>query len=158
MTSAPKRPRKGHHVAFACRVGELPPQQSDALTGLRFRVEAAHGGSALIDLVNLKPRRLALAFASALRELAPTVARSTVLQHVNGLKRFFRYLNETAPKVDGPEQMRPEHIDGFERWLEAEGATSAGSEPAADFGPERSAHEAAEGAPGKRQHRFGSTF
>jgi hypothetical protein len=124
MTSAPKRPRKGHHVAFACRVGELPPQQSDALTGLRFRVEAAHGGSALIDLVNLKPRRLALAFASALRELAPTVARSTVLQHVNGLKRFFRYLNETAPKVDGPEQMRPEHIDGFERWLEAEGATT----------------------------------
>ena len=43
---------------------------------------------------------------------------------VNGLKRFFQFLNETVGKVDGPEQLRPEHIDGFERWLEAAGITT----------------------------------
>jgi hypothetical protein len=124
MTTEPrKRPRKGHFVAFA-RMDETSTQRSDAVTGLRFTVEAAHGGSALIDLVDLKPRRLALAFAPALRELAPTVARSTVVQHVNGLKRFARYLNEADPKFSGVEQLRPEHIDGFEQWLEAQGATT----------------------------------
>ena len=91
---------------------------------MRFTVDTAHGGSALIDLVELRPRRLALAFGSALRDLAPTMVRTTVIQHVNGLKRFFQFLNETAPKVDGPEHLRVEHIDGFESWLEAQGVTT----------------------------------
>ncbi len=122
--SSSKRPRKDHHVVFAREDQEAPAPRSSAVTGLRFTVAAAHGGSALIDLVDLKPRRLALAFASALRELAPTVARSTLFQHVNGVKRFFAFLGETNAKVSGPDQLRPEHIDGFERWLEAQGVAT----------------------------------
>ena len=52
------------------------------------------------------------------------MVRSTALQHVNGLKRFFQFLNESAPKADGPEHLRAEHIDGFESWLEAQGVTT----------------------------------
>jgi hypothetical protein len=115
------RPRRGRRVSFTRADAESSPRQADTVVGLRFTVEAAHGGSALIDFVHLRPRRLALAFASALRELAPTVVRSTVIQHANGLKRFFAFLDDTAVKIDGPEQLRTEHIDGFERWLEAIG-------------------------------------
>lgn len=118
------RPRKGQRVSFSRADGQQPARRSNAVTGLRFTVDTAHGGAALIDLVALRPRRLALAFGSALRELAPTMVRTTVSQHVNGLKRFFQFLNETAPKVDGPEHLRTEHIDGFESWLEAQGVTT----------------------------------
>ena len=118
------RPRQGQRVSFTRDDGKAPPQPSDAVIGLRFTVDSAHGGAALIDLVALRPRRLALAFGSALRELAPSMVRSTVLTHVNGLKRFFRFLNEIAPKVDGPEHLRAEHIDSFETWLEANGVTT----------------------------------
>src|SRR6266849_4997973 len=52
------------------------------------------------------------------------MVRSTVLQHFNGLKRFFHFLAETAATVDGPEHLRPEHIDGFESWLEAQRVTT----------------------------------
>lgn len=118
------RPRRGQRVSFTREDGKAAVQRPDAVVGLRFTVEAVSGGNALIDFVELRPRRLALTFASALRELAPTIARSTILQHANGLKRFFRFLNATASKADGPEQLQPEHIDGFERWLEAEGVTT----------------------------------
>ena len=125
MSSARKgRPRQGQRVSFTREDGKAPPQPSDAVTGLRFTVDTAHGGAALIDLVVLRPRRLALAFGSAIRELAPTMVRTTVVQHVNGLKRFFQFLNETAPKIDGPEHLRAEHIDRFESWLEAQGVTT----------------------------------
>jgi hypothetical protein len=40
------------------------------------------------------------------------------------LKRFFLFLAETAATVDGPEHLRPEHIDGFESWLEAQHVTT----------------------------------
>jgi hypothetical protein len=118
------RPRRGRRVSFTRADTESSPRQADTVVGLRFTVEAAHGGSALIDFVQLRPRRLALAFASALRELAPTVVRSTLIQHGNGLKRFFAFLDDTAAKIDGPEQLRAEHIDGFERWLEAIGVST----------------------------------
>jgi hypothetical protein len=111
-------------VSFTREDGKAPPPRSDSVTGLRFTVDTAHGGTALIDLVALRPRRLALAFASALRELAPTVVRTTVIQHLNGCKRFFQFLNETAAALDGPELLRPEHIDGFESWLEARGVAT----------------------------------
>jgi hypothetical protein len=115
------RPRRGRRVSFTRADEESSPRQADTVVGLHFTVEAAHGGSALIDFVHLRPRRLALAFASALRELAPTVVRTTVIQHANGLKRFFEFLKDTGARIDGPEQLRTEHIDGFERWLEAGG-------------------------------------
>lgn len=124
MSVSKRRPRRGHRVSFTREDSKPPRQRSDAITGLRFTVDTSHGGSALIDLVDLRPRRLALAFGSALRDLAPTVVRSTVLQHLNGLMRFFQFLNETAPKVDGVEHLRVEHIDGFESWLEARGVTT----------------------------------
>ncbi len=118
------RPRKGQRVSFTRADGQQPARRSDAVTGLRFTVDTAHGGSALIDLVALRPRRLALAFGSALREVAPTMVRSTVLQHLNGMKRFFQFLNEMAPAIDGPEHLRSEHIDRFENRLEADGLTA----------------------------------
>lgn len=124
MSTGNTRPRRGQRVSFTPDAGKPPAQRADAVTGLRFTVETAHGGAALIDLVELRPRRLALAFGSALREIAPTMVRTTVVQHVNGLKRFFRFLNEVAPKVDGPEHLRAEHMDGFESWLEALGVTT----------------------------------
>lgn len=124
MSAGKGRPRRGQRVSFTRDTGKPPAQRTDAVTGLRFTVDTAHGGAALIDLVELRSRRLALAFGSALREIAPTMVRTTVLQHVNGLKRFFKFLNETAPKVDGPEHLRAEHIDGFESWLEAQGVTT----------------------------------
>lgn len=120
----PARPRKGRRVSFTREDASPPAQQIGTVVGLRFTVEAAHGGSPLIDFVHLRPRRLALAFASALRELAPTVARKTLLQHANGLKRFFQFLEETGTRGDSPEQLRAEHIDGFERWLEAGGVST----------------------------------
>jgi hypothetical protein len=116
------RPHKGQRVSFVRSDGQAAALQPDIVTGLRFTVDTAHGGTALVDLVSLRPRRLALAFGSALRELAPTMVRSTVLQHLNGLKRFFHFLAETAATIDGPEHLRPEHVDGFESWLEAQGA------------------------------------
>jgi hypothetical protein len=125
MSANPKgRPRKGRRVSFTRTDGLTPERRADAVAGLRFTIGTAHGGSALIDLVALRPRRLALTFGSALRELAPTVVRSTVIQHVNGLKRFFQFLNETSGSVDGPENLRAEHIDSFESWLEAQGVTT----------------------------------
>ncbi len=124
MSMGKGRPRRGQRVSFTRDAGKPLAQRTDAVTGLRFTVDTAHGGAALIDLVELRPRRLALAFGSALREIAPTMVRTTVVQHVNGLKRFFRFLNEVAPKVDGPEHLRADHMDGFESWLEALGVTT----------------------------------
>ena len=123
MSARKGRPRHGQRVSFTPDAGK-PVPRADAVTGLRFTIDTAHGGDALIDLVDLRPRRLALAFGSALREIAPTIVRSTVGQHVNGLKRFFKFLNETARNVDGPEHLRVENIDGFESWLEAQGVTT----------------------------------
>jgi len=124
MSTGKGRPRRGQRVSFASEVTKPPAKRPDAVTGLWFTVDTAHGGAALIDLVELRPRRLALAFGSALREIAPMMVRSTVVQHVNGLKRFFKFLNESAPKIGGPDHLRAEHIDGFESWLEAHGVTT----------------------------------
>jgi hypothetical protein len=118
------RPRKGQRVSFVRSDGQALTGRRDIVTGLRFTVHTAHGGTVLIDLVTLRPRRLALAFGSALRELAPTMVRTTVVQHLNGLKRFFRYLADTAATISGPEHLRQEHIDGFESWLEAQCVTA----------------------------------
>ena len=90
MSTGKGRPRRGQRVSFTSEAAKPAAKRSDAVTGLRFTVDTAHGGAALIDLVELRPRRLALAFASALREIAPTMVRTTVVQHLNGLKRFFK--------------------------------------------------------------------
>ena len=102
------RPRRGQRVAFT-PADDMSAQHSDTVIGLRFTVDTAHGGSALIDLVELRPRRLTLAFGAALREIAPSMVRTTVIQHVNGLKRFFAFLNKTAPNIAARKTANSQH-------------------------------------------------
>lgn len=117
------RPRKGRRVNFSPADVNDPEPTSTTIAGLRFTIDAASGGTAIIDYVDLRPRRLAITFASALRELAPTVARSTVRQHACGHRIFFCFLEEEKVALDGPEDIRAAHIDSFENWLEAAGKT-----------------------------------
>jgi hypothetical protein len=121
------RPRKGSSVGFKaddCPAPDLP----DSISGLRFNIDARHGGSVLIDLRDLKPRSLAIAFAGALRREASVSgtigAASTVRQHAHIYRRFFAYLGEAAPRIRGPADLRASHIDGFEAALEAAGANA----------------------------------
>lgn len=117
------RPRKGARVVFA--EDDMPTPAPDAIAGLRFIIEPAHGGDVSIDFVELRPRRLALAFAKALRMMSEPGgglgARSTVKQHASAYRIFFAYLAEAAPRIRGPEDLRALHVDGFESWLEAHG-------------------------------------
>lgn len=119
------RPRKGHRVVFQPEDDVPVPQTADPITGLRFTITAQHGGEALVDYTGLRPRRLALAFARALRHLAapggPLGVRSTVKAYAVTLPKFFDYLQEGDTSVDGPDDLRGHHVDGFETWLEAGG-------------------------------------
>ncbi|MGZ8282290.1 MAG: hypothetical protein ACXWUN_04970 [Allosphingosinicella sp.] len=105
--------------------GAAPIEPADSVTGLRFTITAQNGGDALIDYTQLKPRRLALAVARALRQLGasggPLTVRSTVKAYAVTLPRFFAYLAQTRNRIGGPEDLRAHHVDGFEAWLEAEG-------------------------------------
>lgn len=119
------RRRKGHRLIFQRDDGAAVPDDSDPVAGLRFTIAAQHGGNALIDFAGLKPRRLALAFARALRQLAapggPLGARTTVKAYAVSMPRFFTYLLEAQEPIAGPEDLRGRHVDGFEAWLEADG-------------------------------------
>lgn len=124
MTS---RPRKGRRVSFTPFDGAQPDNVPDGIAGLRFTVEARYGGCVPIDLVDLRPRPLAIAFAGALRRAAglggSLGAASSVKQHVQGYRRFFAYLREHAPTVDGIADLRAAHLDRFEAALEADGCS-----------------------------------
>jgi hypothetical protein len=50
--------------------------QPDPVLGLKFTIEARHGGTVLIDMAALDPRPLAIAFAGALRRSAALEDRS----------------------------------------------------------------------------------
>lgn len=121
------RPRKGHRVAFSRDDGVLVSDDADPITGLRFKITAQNGGEVLVDFTALRPRRLALAVARALRHLAapgePLGARSTVKAYAATLPRFFAYLMEAGEPVGGTEMLRARHVDGFEAWLESVGLT-----------------------------------
>jgi len=121
------RPRKGRPLAFRPENGVAPQSSSDSILGLRFTIEAAYGGRVLVDLVGLQPRRLAIGFAGALRRAAEPGgsigAASVIKQHVQGYRRFFAYLRACAPAVEGSEDLRAEHLDGFDADLEANGLT-----------------------------------
>jgi len=121
------RPRKGHRVIFRPEEGVAIPDDVDPITGLRFTIIAQSGGEALIDYTRLKPRRLALAFARALRHLAapggPLGVRSTVKAYAVTLPQFLTYLQEAGERVAGADNLRGRHIDGFEAWLEARNLT-----------------------------------
>ena len=121
------RPRNGRPVTFRWENSLPACSSSDPILGLRFTIEAAYGGRVLVDLIDLQPRRLAIGFAGALRRAAEPGgsigAASVVKQHVQGYRRFFTYLRAYAPAVDGPEDLRAEHLDGFHADLEARGLT-----------------------------------
>lgn len=119
------RPRRGRRVSFHADDAAAPIEPADSVTGLRFTITAQNGGDALIDYTQLKPRRLALAVARALRQLGasggPLTVRSTIKAYAVTLPRFFAYLAQTRNRIGGPEDLRAHHVDGFEAWLEAEG-------------------------------------
>jgi hypothetical protein len=119
------RPRRGKRVSFRADEGATCVETADTVTGLRFTIAAQNGGDALIDYTGLKPRRLALAFARALRQLGapggPLTVRSTIKAYAATLPRFFAYLAQAGDCVGGPEDLQAHHVDGFEAWLEAEG-------------------------------------
>ena len=119
------RPRRGRRVSFDADDGAAPIEPADSIAGLRFTIAAQNGGDALIDYTQLKPRRLALAVAGALRQLGasggPLTVRSTVKAYAVTLPRFFAYLAQTRDRIGGPEDLRAHHVNGFEAWLEAEG-------------------------------------
>lgn len=117
------RPRKGRPVAFAPVTPERA--QPDPVLGLRFIIEARHGGTVLVDMTELGPRPLAISFASALRRLAalggPIGAASVVKQYVNAYRHFFTWLSDEAKEVDRAGDLRAAHVDGFASELERGG-------------------------------------
>lgn len=121
-----EHPRKGRRVVFeqAARTDAPVP---DPVSGLRFTILPRRGSAVLVDYTMLRPRRLALAFAKALIRLGspggPLGARSTVKAYAVMLPRFFAYLHAVGRSVSGPEDLRPDDLDGFEDWLAAEGLT-----------------------------------
>ena len=116
-------PRKGRPVAFAPITPE--PQKPDPVLGLKFTIEARHGGTVLVDMTGLDPRPLAIAFAGALRRSAalggPIGAASVIKQYVQVYRHFFAWLGDDAPEVAGVSDLRAAHIDGFASALERRG-------------------------------------
>lgn len=121
-----RRPRKGAPVRFAPTDGVVAAHPGDQVLGLRFNIEARHGGIVEVDLTNLRPRPLAIAFAGAVRrqaELGGALgARSTIKQHIAAYHRFFAYLRAHSHATT-PADLRGQDIDGFEASLEAAGMT-----------------------------------
>lgn len=120
------RPRKGRPVVFAPIIPE--PPQPDPVLGLKFSIEARHGGTVLVDMTKLDPRPLAIAFAGALRRSAALGgsigSAKTIRQYMHASLRFFAWLSEHAPDVVGPGDLRAIHIDGFAKMLEQAGTRS----------------------------------
>jgi hypothetical protein len=123
------RPRKGRRVAFSRDAGITLPSNADPVTGLRFTIAVQNGGETLIDFTALRPRRLALAAARALRHLAapggPLGARSTVRAYAVTLPQFFFYLGESGEPIAGVGALQGRHVDGFEAWLAERGLTAS---------------------------------
>lgn len=115
-----EHPRKGRPVAFTPITSE--PPRSDPVLGLKFTIEAQHGGTVLVDMTALDPRLLAIAFAGALRRSAALGgsigAASVIKQYVQVFRRFFAWLADEAPDVDGPHDLHAVHVDKFAASLE----------------------------------------
>jgi len=120
------RPRKGRPVAFAPITPERP--QPDPVLGLKFTIEARHGGTVLVDMTALDPRPLAIAFAGSLRRSSalggPIGAASVIKQYVQVYRHFFAWLGDEAPKVAGVSDLCAAHIDGFASALEQRGMSA----------------------------------
>lgn len=118
------KPRRGTRVEFGPDP-EKADQEQNTVAGLRFVVHARLGGEFLVDFVQLRPRRLALEFAAALRGLMGPAgaygARSTGKAFANTVPRFFEYLAEIGNPPTGFDKIQAYHIDGFEIWLQGKG-------------------------------------
>lgn len=121
-----RRLRKGTSVRFAPADGVVPAHAGHQVLGLRFNIEARYGGIVEVDLTDLRPRALAIAFAGAVRrqaELGGSLgARSTIKQHIAAYHRFFAYLRDHSHATK-PADLRAQDIDGYEASLEAAGMT-----------------------------------
>ena len=121
------RPRKGRRVAFSRDDGITIASDADPITGLRFTIAVQNGGETLIDFTALRPRRLALAAARALRHLAapggPLGARTTVRAYAATLPQFFSYLGGSGEPIADVGGLQGRHVDGFEAWLAERGLT-----------------------------------
>ena len=51
----------------------------------------------------------------------PVAVRSSIKAYVYRLPAFFDYLTTTGDRIANASDLRAHHIDGFERWLEAQG-------------------------------------
>jgi len=118
------RPRKGSSVRFAPTDGIAPAHAGDPVLGLRFNIDARYGGNVEVDLTDVHPRPLAIAFAGALRRQSglggSLGARSTIKVHLNAYLRFFAYLREHSRAMT-PADLLADDIDGYEDFLEAGG-------------------------------------
>src|SRR3546814_10012112 len=87
------------------------------MLGLKFTMEARHGGTVLVDMTALDPRPLAIAFAGALRRSAalggPIGAASVIKQYVQVYRHFFVWLADEGLTVVGVSDLRAVPIDGF---------------------------------------------
>lgn len=114
------RPRKGRPVAFAPITPE--PVQPDPVHGLKFTIEARHGGTVPVDMTGLDPRPLAIAFAGALRRSAALGgsigAASVIKQYIQVYRHFFAWLGDDASEVTSVSDLCAVHIDGFASALE----------------------------------------
>ena len=92
--------RRGRRVSFMAEIAKRAAERPDSIAGLRFTVETAHGGTALIDLVDVRPRRLALAFSSA---HAATVSYSLTapVPGVNDVANFTGSATDSCNVNDG---------------------------------------------------------
>lgn len=118
------RPRKGTSVHFEPTDGIAPVQERDTVLGLRFNIEARYGGVVEIDLVDVHPRQIVIAFAGALRrqsELGGSLgARSTIKQHLQGYLKFFAFLRKHTI-IKTLQDLRAEDIEGYETFLKSGG-------------------------------------
>ena len=122
MTSTP---RKGSKVSFDAALATPPVDTWAKVSALRFAIDPPYGGELLVDLTDLRPRGLALAFARSLLMIVPphgpVAVRSSIKAYVYRLPAFFDYLATTGDRITNVSDLRAHHIDGFEGWREMHG-------------------------------------
>ena len=88
----------------------------------RFRVRVDGGGQLLVDLSSWPLPAFSAAIAPLLQELirqmGPAPVRRTVYCKVLDLRRFWRFLDDTATAIGNIDDITVELIDRYENWLE----------------------------------------
>jgi hypothetical protein len=88
----------------------------------RFRVRVDDGSELTVDLSSWSHPAFASAIAPLLQELirrmGPTPVKRTIYCRVLDLRRFWRFLDETATAIDSVDDVTVELVDRYESWLE----------------------------------------